>query len=181
VSRKVKRAGAAREKVSSWERMSVKVSVMRERPMLLCFVMPLVASIASGVLAAVYAPHMRPGTDPSRFSAMFATTGGLIGALLIALAVEAGWLRAADTNMRRRVLGFGASYIAVGAAAAVVALNPALSPAAYHVLFTAAMAAGVGALISVLAIAYYVAESELRSLREHAALPDAQVDDQAPR
>ena len=108
------------------------------------------------------------------FSSSFFSTGAqLIGALLIALAVEAGWLGATDTNTRRRIVGITVIYVAIGGTAARPALIPALSRTAYHWLFILTMTGGAGALLSVLAIAYYVAKSEFEQLRYELILPDS--------
>lgn len=148
-------------RVRWWDRLSVTAAALSTRAAAVCFWTPLVGALGAGVLSALFAPKIDPGKSAGDFAPLFATAAGLIGALLIALAVEAGWLGVTETNVRRRIVGGTVLYVAVGAVAAVLALIPTLSSNTYRVLFVLTMAGGAGALLSVLAVAYYVAESQL--------------------
>lgn len=151
------------------DRWSVSLATLSTTAGRVCVLMPFAGAVAALVLSVLFAPQICPGKDAESFAPFFSTAATLIGALLIALALEAGWLRASEMNVRRRIVGGTAIYVACGAVAAVLALMPQLSSSWYRALFTLTMAGGAGALLSVLAIAYHVAGSQLDLLRQHSS------------
>lgn len=120
---------------------------------------PMVAALATLVLALIFAPVIRP-SQHARFENIFGTSAQVLATLLVALAVEARALRVEDSTARRLVTGWTLGMLALGLVASVVALNPALTTCAYRVLFGLTMAAGIGALLSVLGIAFEIFEAD---------------------
>src|SRR4051794_17242103 len=129
-------------------------SAARTRPARYVVKAPAIVALATLVAALLWAPEIHQGADHERFSNLFGTTAQVIATLVVALAFEASALRREDTNLRRLIATVTLGYVALGGTAAVVALNPGLPESVYGPLFAVAMAGAVGALLSVLAIAY---------------------------
>lgn len=115
-----------------------------------CFVLPGAVFIASLILAYGFAPSFTH-ENASDFTSLFSTAAQLIVTLLVALALELRSIR--NVNARWLIASGTLTYVAVGAVAGVIALNPHLGPCGYRVLFSLTMAAGLAALLSVLLIA----------------------------
>jgi hypothetical protein len=144
--------------VGSWS--SAQRDVLRQPDALLCFVLPLVGSLLVTGVAFAFAPRIEDPDTAAQFSPLFSTAAQLIVTLLVALVLERRVL--GEINAQRLVVTGSILYIALGAAAAIAALNTRLDACAYRLLFALTLGAGTGALVSILAIAYrgFVAEVE---------------------
>ena len=143
-------------------RWKLYAEVQDTRGTRICFWFPLVGVVIAAAVAGFFGPQINPGDDHQRYSDLFSTTAQVIATLLVALALESGIAATHDIYLRRLVSRFTVSYVALGVGAAIIALNPSLSSCAYRILFTVAMAAGAGALLSVVAVGYYAVESEIK-------------------
>ncbi|HET7443324.1 MAG TPA: hypothetical protein VFJ57_01555 [Solirubrobacterales bacterium] len=123
------------------------------------------ASVVVLGAAYLFAPHIDAATASS-YSSLFSTTGQIIVTLLVALAIELRSLR--ELNAQRLIIAGTLTYVALGAGAAVLALNPTLHPGLYRALFAITLAGGIGALLSVVLIAYRGLEDEVKSRRNDA-------------
>ena len=148
---------------SAGERYALFDDALRRPSAKLCFVLPLGVTILVLFVAYAFAPRIDAG-NAGDFSSLFSTAAGLIVTLLVALAIELRSLR--EANTQRLIVGGTLSYVAIGAVAAVVALNPTLGPDAYRVLFALTMAAGTGALLSTLLIALQGFKAEVKQQRK---------------
>lgn len=142
--------------------------------------MPLVGALAALVVAAAFAPDINTAHKASQVSSLFSTSAQVIATLLVALALEARALPFRELNARRLIAGGTLTYVIVGAVAAIVALNPALSSCAYQVLFALTLAGGAGALLSVLAIAYHVIDTQAVEQRRTATETSAPTEPPRP-
>lgn len=134
-----------------------------------CFLFPFAAFVLALILGRVLAPAFADG--PRAYSSLFSTAAQMIVTLLVALALELRALPFRELNARRLIVGFTLLYVALGAAGAVLALAPGLSPAIYRWLFALTLAAGGAALLSVLAISFQVLKNEISDRRWVAARP----------
>lgn len=132
------------------------------------FVLPLAAFVLIFIVARVKAPAFGPGSA-SEYSSFFGTVAQVIAAVLIALALELRTLPFRDLNTRRWIVGVSLLYVALGLAAAVIALNPGLSPTLDRWLFALAIAAGAAALLSVLTISLTLLKNEAATQRDKAS------------
>lgn len=141
---------------------SLEKRTLRHPDTLLCFLAPLIVAAIAGILAFIFAPSIEDPDTAAQFSPFFSTAAQVIVTLLVALVLERRSLRA--VNAQRKILRWSFSYIAIGVVAAVTALNTRLGPTAYRFLFALTVAAGIGALLSTLTIAYraFVAEIDGR-------------------
>jgi hypothetical protein len=146
-----------------YDRLSKLKTTLSHTDALVCFVLPLAVSLVVFVFSRLLAPRIN-SANAGDYSSLFSTLAQLIVTLLVALAIELRTLRA--LNARLLITAGTLSYVAVGAAAAVVALNPTLSPCAYGWLFALAMTGGAGALLSVTLTAYRGFVAEVERLRE---------------
>jgi hypothetical protein len=140
------------------DKVSVVFAATRHRDTALCFTLPLAAFVAVFVIGRVAAPTFGAGTD--EYSSFFSTGAQVIVAVLIALAFDLGKLPAWQRDIQRLVVGFSLGYIALGAASAVLAVLPNVSPTISRWLFAATLAAGTAAVLSVLTISYQVAKGD---------------------
>jgi hypothetical protein len=143
-----------------------------------CFLLPLAVFVLALILARVLAPEITGSGDD--YSTLFSTAAQLIVTLLVALALELRAIPFADPNVRRLIVGVTLLYVALGAAAAVVALNPGLSVALYKWLFSLTLAAGGAALLSVLTISYRGLKSEASEMLREATGEDETGDPATP-
>jgi hypothetical protein len=125
-----------------------------------CFVLPLAVFVFVFVLARSLAPEVSAAEWVDDYSTLFSTAAQLTVTLLVALALELRAVSFQKPNVRRLIIGVTLVYVALGAAAAVVALNPGLSTTLYKWLFSLTLAAGGAALLSVLTISYRALKSE---------------------
>lgn len=155
----IPRPGRAR----SVERYASLDDALRQPDAKLCFVLPLGVSFLVAVLAFNFAPTIEAGTA-GEFSSLFSTAAQVIVTLLVALAIELRSLR--ELNAQRMIISGTLSYIAIGAGAAMLALNPNLGSDVYRWLFALTLGAGVGALLSVILIAYQGFEADVKERRK---------------
>jgi hypothetical protein len=155
--------------VGTW--WSARVDELEYVDAKVCFLLPLGGSIVVGVIAFVFAPKIGDPDTAAQFSPLFSTAAQLIVTLLVALVLERRYL--AEINAQRLVVGGSLFYIALGAAAAVIALNTRLGACAYHWLFALTLGAGAGALLSTLTVAYRAYVAEFEAEEGEATGPDA--------
>jgi len=129
-----------------------------------CFVLPLAVFVLALILARFLAPEISATGSGNDYSTLFSTAAQLIVTLLVALALELRAVPFEDPNVRRLIVGVTLLYVALGAAAAVVALSPGLSVTLYKWLFSLTLAAGGAALLSVLTISYRALKSEANEM-----------------
>jgi hypothetical protein len=156
---------------STGEKLSVFEYVTRTEEVRRCFLAPLAIFVFTGILARVLAPDIGGGV--SDYSSFFSTTAQVIVAVFIALALELRQMPFEALSTRRLVTGFTLVYIALGAAAACVALLPDLPATLYRWLFATAVAAGSAAVLSVLVIGYQVVKNETADRRREASGSEA--------
>ena len=127
--------------------------------------LPLLIAAIAGIGAGALAPEQLGSTRHAEYAGMLATVGQLIGAVLIALALEARTPFVRTGDAAPRVLAAtGAVVIGLGAFTAVLALSPDLPPGLYPWLFGAALGGFAGGLAAVVQLGIALALSAARNL-----------------
>jgi hypothetical protein len=155
------------EKATIENFISVLTEATRHPRAKACFLFPLAVFVFVFIVARMLAPEFSTRTDGD-YSAVFSTAAQLIVTLLVALALELRASPFGEPNAARLVVGVTLVYVALGAAAAVLALIPGLDSTLYQWLFALTLAAGGSALLSVLMISYQVLEDEAMERRRRA-------------